>query len=137
MYREDIYKRAEKKVNAKKGFFVHLGVFIAVGLFFLLMNIATFGEEGRVWFFFPLLPWSVGLFIHYFIIFGLPGTRILTAEWEKEEFEKEVRNILYEEGPFLDAPHEPNEIELTDEERLELKELRELKRQNWDDKDLV
>ena len=90
---EDRYNLARKKVKKKKGFYTHLGVYIAVGIFFLAMNIATFHESQEWWFFFPLLPWSIGLFIHYFSIFGLPGTDILTKEWEDRELEKEMQRL--------------------------------------------
>ncbi len=87
----DDLKRARSRVKKKKGFFVHLGVFLSVGLFFLLINLLTY--DGEFWFFFPMLPWGVGLAIHYIAVFGIPGTDILTHEWEKRELEKEMFNL--------------------------------------------
>ena len=128
---EHIYKTAKKRVKEKKGFFTHLGAYIAVGIFFLTLNLLTF--DGEFWFFFPLLPWGAGLLIHYFSVFGLPG---LTSNWEEKELRKEMnklRNIVrdeYEEERYekLKRP----EIE----EELELKEFKKL-RKEWDDSDLV
>jgi hypothetical protein len=87
----DDLKRARSRVKKKKVFFVHLGVFLSVGLFFFLINLLTY--DGEFWFFFPMLPWGVGLAIHYISVFGLPGTDILTQEWEKRELEKEMFNM--------------------------------------------
>jgi len=80
------YKAAQKRVKQKKGFFVHFAVYLSVGLFFFLMNLATF--EGDWWFFFPLLPWGMGLGIHYLITFGFPGSGVLSREWEEKELQK-------------------------------------------------
>ncbi len=66
-----IYRKARKRVKQKKGFFIHFSVYIAVGVFFLTMNLVT--DPWDLWFFYPLLPWGVALLIHYFSIFGLPG----------------------------------------------------------------
>jgi hypothetical protein len=85
---DPILKKAHKRVKAKKGFFVHFGVYISVGMFFLLINIATFHEGREWWFFFPMIPWLVGLMIHYFTVFGLPGTGIMAEGWEEAEWKR-------------------------------------------------
>ncbi len=88
--------RARKKVKKKKGFFVHLGVYLSVALFFFLINILSF--DGELWFFWPMLPWGVGLAIHYLTVFGLPGTDILTQEWESRQLEQELYRLRREKG---------------------------------------
>ena len=75
---DHIYKEAKKKVAAKKGFYWHMSIFFIVGMFFFVMNMVTMDGDPELWFFFPLLPWSVGLAIHYLAGFGLPGSKILT-----------------------------------------------------------
>ncbi|MEM1322844.1 MAG: 2TM domain-containing protein [Bacteroidota bacterium] len=121
---DETYRQAQKVVKKKKGFYSHLAVYVAVGAFFLLMNLATFDSGGREWwFFFPLLPWGVGLAIHYFGTFGLPGTDILTKEWEERETEKEMRR-LYEQNP-----------ELGIDDHLELRDVDEMKDKNWKNSD--
>ena len=122
---EDQYKIAKKKVNKKKGFYSHLSVFIAVGIFFFVLNMVT--DPFDTWFFFPLLPWSVGLSIHYLSVFGFPGGA-LTDEWEERELEKEMRRLDHK----VEVPEPPHEIE----EELELKEFKKL-RKEWDDGDFV
>jgi hypothetical protein len=132
---DPILKKAHKRVKAKKGFFVHFGVYISVGMFFLLINIATFHEGREWWFFFPMIPWLVGLMIHYFTVFGLPGTGIMAEGWEEAELEKEVRRLLRQErmesGRLPDLPDEEEGLELKDPEVIRKKDSR------WEDKDIV
>jgi hypothetical protein len=122
---KSVLAKAQKKVKAKKGFFTHLSVYLSVGIFFLLLNVLTY--DGDWWFFFPLLPWLVGLLIHYFTIFGVPGTEILTEGWEERELEKEVRAILRKEGMFSETegelPAPPEGLELPDMEKATEKRL--------------
>lgn len=129
--KEDIYREARKQVKKKKGFYVHLAVYLSVGLFFLLLNLATF--EGDWWFFFPLLPWGVGLSIHYLSVFGIPGTDILTKDWEKREMERELRKRGQLPSDRSALPPEKR----VDEEGLELKTPEKLKEKRWDEDDIV
>ena len=136
MDEQQIYKRAKERVEKKKGFYKHLSAFIAVGVFFLAMNIFTIlkGESdgSGVWFFFPLLPWSIGLIIHYFTVFGLPGSRALSEKWEEEELAREMARLRRRQAGRLEAPAE-------EAEGLDLKELEKEKqvRPGWQDEDLV
>ena len=130
-----IYEEAKRRVAKKKGFYKHLGIYIIVGLFFYAMNMVT--DPNDLWFFFPLLPWGVGLGIHYLSVFGLPGTDILSKEWEEKQMEEELSRLKYQdlEGPppALQAPEEG------EEEQLDLKELekRKEKKGDWDEDDIV
>lgn len=82
------YIRARKRVKVKKGFFGHLSAYLAVSIFFLVINIATF--DGEFWFFYPMLGWGIGLMIHYFSVFGIPGIGKFDADWEEREIMKEL-----------------------------------------------
>lgn len=124
--KDPIYQQARKRVQEKKGFYTHLTVYISVGAFFLAMNILTMDpwEPDKWWFFFPLMPWGVGLLIHYFSVFGLPGTDILTQKWEEQEMEKELHRLRKKK-------------ENMPEEKLDLKEVQKVKKENWNEDDLV
>jgi 2TM domain len=124
---EDIYYKAKKRVKAKKGFYTHLGVYLATGVFFFLMNMLTW--DGEPWFMYPLLPWGVGLAIQGFSVFGLPGGK-MSERWEEEELQKEM-----ERQRRIHGVKEPEAMELPEDE-LELKEFKKL-REEWDDKDFV
>ncbi len=127
--------KAKKRVKAKKGFYVHFVTFISVGIFFFLMNIATFGDSGEWWFFFPMIPWSVGLFIHYFVIFGIPGTNIMTDGWKEREMEKEIQRLQEKHGYI--EPEDDHLEDFHEEDTLDLKEVKKEKTKRWDDRDLV
>ncbi len=124
---EEIYKKAKKKVKAKKGFYAHLGVYITMFVFFFIMNILNF--DGEIWFFYPMLPWGISIAIHYFTVFGLPGGK-MSSKWEEEEMEKEMERQRRIRGVVAPEP-----LELPEDE-LELREFRKL-RKEWDDKDFV
>lgn len=142
MDEQQIYKQAKKRVEKKKGFYKHLSAFIAVGFFFMAMNLLTFfsgDADARVlWFFYPMLPWSIGLLIHYFTIFGLPGSRALSEEWEEEEMASEMAHLRWLQQRKLNPPAEEDNPE---EQGLDLKELQKEKakqaRADWQNEDLV
>ena len=122
---EQYYDQAKKRVQKKKKFFNHLKTFIIINV---VMNIVV-SLDGDLFGFLPAtLFWGMGLAFHYIKVFGIPGTNILTPEWEDEEIEKEMEKMKggkpLEDKPASSAPPE---------EPLELKELRK----NYDEKDLV
>ena len=88
---DPILKEAQRRVEQKKGFYQHLTVFLSCGIFFFLLNMIT--DRVELWYFFPLLPWGVALFIHYVSTFGLPWTGALSPEWEAKQIKKEIAQI--------------------------------------------
>ena len=141
MDEQHIYKKAKERVEKKKGFYKHLSSYIAVGFFFMAMNVFTFFKAGHdgpgVWFFLPMLPWGIGLLIHYFSVFGLPGSSALSEKWEEEEMAKELARLRRMRQGKLEAPAQEQE------EGLDLKELEREKekakqlRRDWEEEDLV
>lgn len=122
---EQFYQQARSKVQKKKRFFNHLKTFIIVNV---VMSLVV-AMDGDMFGFLPAtLFWGMGLAFHYVKVFGIPGTNILTPEWEDEEIEKEMERMKgskpTEKTTF---PPEPPE------KPLDLKELRK----NYDEKDLV
>ena len=132
---DPILRKAQKRVKSKKGFYTHLAVFVSVGIFFLLLNLVTY--EGEMWFFFPLLPWMVGVLIHYFTNFGFPGTEIMNEGWEERQLEKEVRDILQKEGRLRRTLSEHSGELPPAQEGLELPDLEKTKEKQWSDRDFV
>jgi len=51
-----------KQVFLNRGFQIHLGVYIAVNS--LLIVIDLMGSPGKIWFFWPLLGWGIGIVSH-------------------------------------------------------------------------
>jgi hypothetical protein len=124
-------KYAKKRVKKKKGFYGQLAAFVGVGFFFLAINLFTFFEEGpEIWFFWPLLPWSIGLIIHYLTVFGFPGNGALSPEWEERELKKEMNTLRRKLGEEEMRDIEP-------EEKLDLPELQKETSKDWRKDDLV
>ena len=123
---QQLMKKAQKRVEEKKGFFGHLGVYLAMSIFFLVMNLLTW--DGEFWFFFPLLPWGVGLLIHYFSVFGLPFGRVLSPDWEDQQLAREVKKLQQKSTGRSGA---------REDDHLELKELEKRRAQDWQEDDLV
>ena len=86
------YRRARERVEALKGFYVHIATYLIINLGLFLINLAT--DSGSLWFYWPLLGWGVGLAIHAFFVFGVEGP--LGRDWE----EKKIRQLMdRESGP--------------------------------------
>jgi hypothetical protein len=79
-------KAAKKRADDLRGVFTHLGAFIAVGVFFFIINFAT--DRQNWWFFYPMLPWGVGMAIHAWNV--LWNDRIFGEDWT----EKKVQEMM-------------------------------------------
>lgn len=136
MREDQIQRRIKKKVRAKKGFLIHFGIYLACGLFFLALNIATFSPLDGVWFFFPMIPWGLGILIHYLAAFGFPGTEKLVKKWEHEETIKELAKLHMDETP-TPRLKKPTLRPLPKEEEFDLESLQRQKEKLYDEEDFV
>lgn len=119
---EEHYEKARKIVRKKKRFYHHLKAYFIINAAFLLLMLST-GDHPGEWF--PvMILWGIGLMFHYVGAFGIPGTKLLTPEWEKEEIERTARKLSGHQHPEASNPTE---------EHLELKELE----RRYRDSDLV
>lgn len=127
---EDIYKKANKKVKAKKGFMYHLIAYVLV----LTMLYAIIRSENNG----DILPviivgcaWGIGLATHYFSTFGTENLDWLgvNENWEEDELanevaklkrKRELRESLAKEKKLL---AESEKIDFDDLDPLELKEI--------------
>jgi hypothetical protein len=82
------YQRARKHVEALRGFYTHLTVFVCVNILLFLINILS--SPHTLWFFWPLLGWGIGLIAHAFSVFGFGRGRWLGQDWE----ERKVREYV-------------------------------------------
>ena len=84
---DDLYRRAEKRVDEKMGFYKHLVSFITVNIFLIIINVLT--SPGEWWFYWVTVFWGIALLIHFLRIFllndKLDGDR---EEMIKKEMEK-------------------------------------------------
>ncbi len=60
------YKKAYREMRAedeKRGFSVHLVVYVLVNAMLIAINLIESPED--IWFFYPLLGWGIGITAHY------------------------------------------------------------------------
>lgn len=120
MQQPDIYKEAQKRVKEKAKFFKHLYSYVIInGVLFLMtmMNGEPFGSMMVAIF------WGIGLAFHYLRVFGIPGSGILSREWEDKEIDKEMERMKGR-GTKMEEP---------EQEQLELK----VPLKKYNDSDLV
>ena len=86
---EELYEQAKKRVEEKKGFYIHFAVYIVVNVFFIIIWAAT--GAGFPWFVFPLCGWGIGVLFHYLGVFVF--TKGGTSDWERREIEKEMEKL--------------------------------------------
>ncbi len=78
------YKKAYreiKKEEAKRGFTVHLVIYIVVNVLLMIINLLYSPQV--LWFFYPLICWGIGILMHY--LYG-----IYWLEKEIKELEAKV-----------------------------------------------
>ena len=90
MSEEQIYEQAKKRVEEKKGFFIHLTVYIVVNIVLVLIWAFAVGG-GFPWFIIVLGGWGIGLLFHFLGIF------IFEKKSDRAAIEKETEKIRREE----------------------------------------
>jgi hypothetical protein len=76
------YQKAKGRVTALRGFYRHLSVYVIVNLGLFLLNITT--SPDRLWFFWPLMGWGIGLVLNAVQVFvGSSG-----SNWEQRKINK-------------------------------------------------
>ena len=89
MSEEEIYRQAKKTVEEKKGFYIHLIVYICVNAILVVIWAFTDRGHGVPWFVFPLGGWGIGLLFHFLGVFVFSRP----SDWEKKQIEKEVERL--------------------------------------------
>ncbi len=86
---EQIYEEAKKRVEEKKGFYIHLTVYIVVNIGLVLLWASATGR-GYPWFVWSLGGWGTGILFHYLSVFVFGGKSNRAAiENEVEKIRKE------------------------------------------------
>ncbi|PHN02831.1 2TM domain-containing protein [Flavilitoribacter nigricans] len=129
----EAYKKAAKRVKAKKEFYNHLATFVVMGVFFFLLNAVT--AWGSWWFYWPMLGWGIGILFHYIDVFGIPGVeQVNDSDWEEKAIQEELRKMGY-------SGKEKSFGKSEEEDYLDLKEMKKEKasrgRTRWDEDELV
>ena len=83
MENKEAYKKAEKRVEEKIGFYIHLSIYIAVNILLIIINLFT--SSHYLWFKWPLIGWGIGVFFHALGIYFLSG-QMPSSKWLKWHF---------------------------------------------------
>lgn len=85
MSEDNLYSKAEKRVDEKMGFYTHLYSFVVVNVVLFVINILF--SRGELWFYWITLFWGIGLVSHFiktFIVFDKFGEKHRESMIEKE-----------------------------------------------------
>ncbi len=91
----DIEKEVRERVEELKGFYIHLGVYVLINVFLVILNLLTSPEY--FWAIWPMLGWGIGLGAHAISLFGIGG--IGGQAWE----ERKVRELMLQRQRGLSA----------------------------------
>ena len=85
---EELYRRAEKRVDEKIGFYRHLYSFVTVNVILFAINALT--SFGDWWFYWVTIFWGIGLVAHFVKTFVVTGK---FDENRDKMIEKEVEKM--------------------------------------------
>jgi membrane protein YdbS with pleckstrin-like domain len=88
MENQEAYQKAKKRVEAKLGFFIHLAVYLIVNIALIIVNFVT--SPKNLWFQWPLMGWSIGVFFHGMGVFVFSGGSAVTEKMIEKEMEREA-----------------------------------------------
>lgn len=121
---EELQEKAKKKVETKMAFYICAIIFPVVSLVLLLLSFYLPGAGFWLRLPIPILFMVLGLL--YLFAFGLPFNGALSEEWQEEEIEKEMIRLYRQKKAQMPPPED-----LSESDKLELKELERLK-QKWE-----
>lgn len=78
------YKEAQRQVERKIGFFIHLSVYLLVNSGLVLLNYVN--NPGHPWAMGPILGWGIGLLFHGLAVF----MHASGAKWKRRMIEQEL-----------------------------------------------
>ena len=87
---EEIVKLAKQRVEAKRGFFTHLAIYVCINIaLFLMWFFVSGGPTGYPWFLWVIFGWGIGVVANAIAVFVTPRG----SDWERRQIEKEIENI--------------------------------------------
>lgn len=89
MSRSDEFQRTKERLEARRGFFVHLAVYVAVNAGLVVLNLTS--APDYLWAKWSLMGWGIGLFFHGLVVFVIGNRFAITDELVQREVSKRSR----------------------------------------------
>lgn len=86
MTQSDAYVKARERATAKYRFFVHAGVYAAVMLLLVVVNLMTSPRE--IWVVWPLIGWGFAVVLHGVKVFVLTDKNALIDKMTEHELRR-------------------------------------------------
>lgn len=86
---QEAYQRAKRRVEASIGFYIHLAIYVGVNVLLIIINLLT--STQYLWFKWPLMGWSIGVFFHALGVFGSTRGSAIKEQMIRKEMEKEAK----------------------------------------------
>lgn len=84
-----LYDRARARVEAKLGLYIHLAVYVIVGVLLVAIDVST--SPGYAWAQWPLMGWGIGLLFHALSVFTVRGRSAFTERMIENEMGRNPR----------------------------------------------
>lgn len=88
---QKLYNKAKKRVKDIKGFYTHLAVYCVIIPTIIFVNLNF--EPHFHWFWFSTIGWGIGLFIHWFTVFGLNLIGV-GQDWEENKIKELMKKDI-------------------------------------------
>ena len=88
MENNELYERAKRRVKARMGLYIHLGIYAAVNALVFAGNVKATGGYGFEWFTWPLGAWGLCVIFHFLSVFVFRGAfteRMIAKEMERQK----------------------------------------------------
>jgi 2TM domain-containing protein len=85
MQDQQMYNSAKRKVRQIRGFYIHATIYVLVNVLLMAVNLGT--SRGKIWFFWPLLGWGIGLAAHGLSVFEFGGG-LWGPKWQSRKIQE-------------------------------------------------
>ncbi len=62
MNNQGAYTKAKKRIEAKMGFYIHLTIYLGIGILLTIINLTV--TKGYFWAIWPMIGWGSGVMVH-------------------------------------------------------------------------
>jgi len=84
---QNMYLKAQKRVEDIKGFYGNLTSYIVVNIGLMILNLVT--SPAHLWFFYPMIGWGIGVVAHWMSVFNYMP--FLSSDWEEKKIQELMR----------------------------------------------